>query len=633
MEKETDKKEFVLPVVVTAISYLAIILMVVVMFFVSYNYQEIYNTPRNVQGRMDMTGYDLTNAAISATCAGEWAFYYNQWIVTDEIDGEPDAMMKIPGRWTGMKIGGKRLGRHGYASYKMIIENPRIGERFTIRIGNFPVGSRTFINGELNMTSGTVSKEKGKSTATGLRDNRYPYTVTSSEPLEVVIEIGHNGYGGLFFPPWLEDYDRTEMPLHSFITIVIFLMVGAMACCVIFNFVITAATGAGSKRWGSIVFILLAFLHIFTTCEFNGTFGPLLSVNFFPVMYELCFVSGFITVAAFFFSLIRSEKVKLNRVERIVYCGIFVLTLGLYFLLVGTAYQIVPIMAGLFSLSYLYYKMLRQRKQNPNFQFADLLIIIILTVMFGGEAFYNLGHLNYGLEALISVMLLAVLIISVASAFVTLRKKTARALQAAELQKENERIRYEVYKNQVNPHFIFNTLSSVQALYKHDNEAGDEAIGRFSRHLRRIVDSSNVELHPFDEELKIIMNYVELEKMRLKTNPQILFDINFQDFSVPVLSLQPLIENALRYSGVADKGEGYIRIFSDLSEDKSEVTLIVEDNGKGFELSSVRKNATGLKNTAARYKHLLNAEMEVKSGAGKGTLIAIRIPYKEARDE
>lgn len=616
-------------IIITVISYTLISLSWLILHHFVVNFQEIYNVPENKNGVMDMNGYDISTTLVSATMSGEWEFFYNKWIVTDNLDVVPDANIEIPKRWTGMKLEGERLGRHGYASYRMVVINPPEGSTLGIRMSTFPVGCRAYINGELNMMSGTVSKEKGESTSTGLWDYWQPYLVTDESQLEIVVEVGHNGYGGLFYPPWLVYAGRPIQPIYGTTNIIVFTMVGAMAACVLFYFIITLSTGFSKAKWPSMLFMLFLLFHLFTSNEFTLIFGAYLPFNFFSLMYELCFITGIIAVALFFISLLTNGKLIINRAGKTVYACIFLLVFVLYYALFGTQYQILPIVLGLTSLAYVFFKMLRERKYNPNFEKADLLILFILTFMFEWEAIYNLGLLNYGLEALVSVSLLIIMIITGVSAFSTLRKKFAKALQASELKRENEIIKYNVYKNQVNPHFIFNTLSSIQALYKQDNEAGDDAIGRFSRHLRRIVDSSNTELHSFDEELKIIMNYVELEKLRLKRSPQILFDINFQDFYVPVLSLQPLIENALRYSGVTDSEDGYIRIFSDISEDKAEIVLIVEDNGKGFDVLAIRSNSTGLKNTSERYRHLLNGEMEIKSAPDEGTAITIRFPYKE----
>ena len=127
----------------------------------------------------------------------------------------------------------------------------------------------------------------------------------------------------------------------------------------------------------------------------------------------------------------------------------------------------------------------------------------------------------------------------------------------------------------------------------------------------------------------MIFNYVNLENLRLEKSFPVYFDIDYQDFLIPPLSLQPLVENAIRYSKVNEKEDGYIQIRSFLRDD-GRIEVDVEDNGVGFDPLSVTSSSKGLANVKERLKLLLNAEILIESAPGKGCLCRlVFVPQKE----
>jgi LytS/YehU family sensor histidine kinase len=145
------------------------------------------------------------------------------------------------------------------------------------------------------------------------------------------------------------------------------------------------------------------------------------------------------------------------------------------------------------------------------------------------------------------------------------------------------------------------------------------------------VEADGKDVIPFEDELVNVNNYFSLENLRFEGKLTLLFDIDYTDFSVPVLSLQPLVENAVRYAQTDSKPDGFIQIASVKEKDK--IILTVKDNGKGFDPASVGESSTGIKNAAARFAHYLDAEMHVDSAIGAGTEIRIEIPEKKKEKE
>lgn len=206
------------------------------------------------------------------------------------------------------------------------------------------------------------------------------------------------------------------------------------------------------------------------------------------------------------------------------------------------------------------------------------------------------------------------------------------ALKASEYKLKYERVRTEALRGQIKPHFIFNSLAAIQSLYYKSTQAGDRATNLFSRHLRANVEAGTTDLIPFEKELDNVQVYVDLENMRFDNKFNVIFDIDPTDFEIPVLSLQPYIENAMRYSKVNEKPDGYIKISSRM--DGKDIVLEVSDNGVGFDDSAIKPTSCGIRNSRERFEMLMGVVPEIRSAPGEGTVITILIPAdKRSRDE
>ena len=203
------------------------------------------------------------------------------------------------------------------------------------------------------------------------------------------------------------------------------------------------------------------------------------------------------------------------------------------------------------------------------------------------------------------------------------------AVQASEYKLQVNNLKSEILREQIKPHFIFNSLTTIKSLYHKDLYEGDHAITLFSRHLRSNVEAADTDLIPFERELDNIQNYIELENTKYDRKFNVIYNIDAAEFSVPVLSLQPFVENAIKYSKVNLSDEGYIEISS--YEENNGIILEICDNGVGFDEGDIKPNSCGIKNSVERFKLLMNATIDVASRKGAGTKITIHIPPPEKR--
>jgi two-component system LytT family sensor kinase len=207
---------------------------------------------------------------------------------------------------------------------------------------------------------------------------------------------------------------------------------------------------------------------------------------------------------------------------------------------------------------------------------------------------------------------------------------------------EQERLllhaRMEALQNQINPHFLFNTLNSVSSLVRFDPDTARELIIKLATILRRLLNSSDAFV-PLREEMEFIDNYLDIEVVRFgrdKLHVVKELDPGSLDVLIPSMLLQPLVENSIKHglSSKIDGGSIYLR--SRISNAK--VIVEVEDDGIGMGAAQLLERPTGLggtgigmANVAERLKVLYGdtAKMTIDSREGKGTLVRLRIPILE----
>jgi two-component system, LytTR family, sensor kinase len=203
---------------------------------------------------------------------------------------------------------------------------------------------------------------------------------------------------------------------------------------------------------------------------------------------------------------------------------------------------------------------------------------------------------------------------------------------------EQERLllhaRMEALQNQINPHFLFNTLNSISSLVRFDPDTAREVISKLATILRRLLNSTD-SFVPLREEVEFIDNYLDIEVVRFgndKLHVVKELDPKSLDVMVPSMLLQPLVENSIKH-GLASMVEGgsiYLR--SRLSD--SRLIIEVEDDGVGMAAAqpNTRGAGIGMANISERLQVLYGdtARMTIDSGEGKGTLVRIRLPLLQA---
>jgi len=167
------------------------------------------------------------------------------------------------------------------------------------------------------------------------------------------------------------------------------------------------------------------------------------------------------------------------------------------------------------------------------------------------------------------------------------------AVQHEILKREQLALQYETLKSQVNPHFLFNNLNSLTSLINSNPAKATDFVKKLSEVYRYVLDQKNHEFVSLSDELKFVESYVYLHKIRFGENLQVQIDVNPQHYKVIPLSVQLLVENAIKHNEISDQKPLAIRIYS-----KNEY-LVVEN--KLQKKSGSEGSGTGLQNISARY--------------------------------
>jgi len=200
---------------------------------------------------------------------------------------------------------------------------------------------------------------------------------------------------------------------------------------------------------------------------------------------------------------------------------------------------------------------------------------------------------------------------------------------------------------QMNPHFVFNALNSIQHFITMEDEmSANYYLTRFSKLIRQVLENSKHSFITLNEEIETLKLYLELEMLRFEGKFEYQIDmeddISDYDVEIPSMIIQPFLENAIWHGLMPKVGDSRLKLYFAQTDDF--IICTVEDNGIGREAAAVankgrdeKHKSTGIANTVKRLKLLSNAKdddklMQItdmeKDGAALGTLVTLKIPYK-----
>ena len=202
---------------------------------------------------------------------------------------------------------------------------------------------------------------------------------------------------------------------------------------------------------------------------------------------------------------------------------------------------------------------------------------------------------------------------------------------------------------QMNPHFIFNSLGSIQNfVLKQDADTANDYLAKFSRLIRQVLENSKYNTIPLNQEMDAIKTYVVLEQLRFENKFSFAIDtspeLSLATIEIPPMLIQPFLENAILHGITPLKDKGHLELFIN-KVSSSRLEIIVEDNGIGrAQAAEINKHrmkhkSTGMKNVEERlimlskihkadFKYHIE-DLFYKNGTSAGTKVIMEIPISD----
>ncbi len=543
-KRNTDKRGAAVFVFVVA----GFVLLFCAMLIFNANYARVYDMPTVKGGVLDFSGYSTRDErSIAFNLAGEWEFFYNRFIVTDGDDGEPDGLISVPGRWTGERFGGDMLPAGGYASYRLTVKNMEKGDPVWVYRSSYAGAYRVFVNGVLDCECGVVSKD-ARETKSGYPERRTIVEADGGDTV-IVIELSANNTGGLNAAPWLNHGKYISAGWNAVYDMRTAMFGMAIATTLIILFM-TIGFYRYEKTWAFAVLSAVLTLHFAVSKDVARVLGM-----GYGVAGALGLASG-VAVLAAFAALFAQAGGGMSKKLAAAVLPIECACLATYIPLRATDFAFVPLFVGIMCSFAMLYPLLSSRTIKPSFKALYACGFTATAGVLIAEAADGTGVLVFGTESIFSFVLLAIILVAAVALCLKIAATAKRIKRVGELERELFSLKQDALRAKIKPHFVFNSLTAIQALYRVGTEAGEAQLLRFAEYLRTSIDAENSALIPFATELEHVTNYFELENLRRGGTLNFLLDIRADDFDVPVLSLQPFVENAVKHARTDEKEIG-----------------------------------------------------------------------------
>ena len=213
------------------------------------------------------------------------------------------------------------------------------------------------------------------------------------------------------------------------------------------------------------------------------------------------------------------------------------------------------------------------------------------------------------------------------------RESRERALRTAQLETKLIEAQMRALQQQLQPHFLFNTLHAISALMHRDIDAADRTLIRLSDLLRMTLENLGEQQVPLKTELDFLTKYLEIEQTRFADRLTVHFDVQPEalDVLVPTLLVQPLVENAIKHGISRKKGPGHISVTAHAAHDK--LCIEVRDNGVGLSETALNalQKGIGVSTTRARLQHQYGADYRFEfHRLEQGLAVVVAVPWRTA---
>lgn len=596
-------------------------------FLLDHYYTDITHAPNIHKGMLSLT----EPAKDAIYLDGDWEFHWDELILTAPKKDTAPVVSPVPSRLPGLS---KDYHAAGICSYRLIIQTTHAQENRVLYIPNIGTAYTIYVDGTIVCQSGVVSTDYSQRFA----DNPpivTPFTLAWTQ--EVVIEAAFRKTGGIYMTPVLQSFEAYESSRSSR-TVLGYLTLGMVISFIaLFTMLHFFANREQYSLWLPVL-ILLILMRKLTLDETMSVFSAFFINMGYDDLNLLGIIATILSKSALLVFVVQMLDIQLSR------RAIFYITA--YYVGLFSSYMILPpdLVVGHMMNFYVYgfyfpdlyvvYKMYQaNERQTP---FSLLLTFAFLLYIFGVmiDCFYITGVFRWNMSWILNM---AILIVVLLMAFIYCKKMSEiseKARMVAKLENEVTQSNVSLLLTQIQPHFINNALTSIRYLCKTDPKKAEQSIMDFASYLRyNMASLSNRWVIPFHEEMMHVESYLAIEKIRFEEKLQVHLDIQVEDFEVPALCVEPLVENAIKHGVRGRISGGTVSIRTYQADGYN--WIIVEDDGVGFDPDHISEKSIGIPNITKRLQMMEGVIFHLESQIGKGTRATIQIPIqtKETQED
>ena len=569
---------------------------------------------------------------------GEWDFYWQQLLGDEDIaQAEGRLTADIPGVWNSLQADGQPLGGYGYGTYHLKVNGLVPGQEAGLYIPLLSVAFDVYADGELLASNGQVSQAEA-----GFKPSFLPQTAYfTPTDCTVNIIVHSSNYVYARNGMWHSMYLGTAEQISGMNRMVIYkdiFFIGAFLTLAVYY----ASTFALRRERQSLLFVLLcvgAAMRILVN-------GDRVIVRIVPdIPFSLIVRCDYWAILLFYpillFLMTRRFKQEFFKPFAFAVFGAGAAgSLLVAFLPVSVFTQYVIVAEVLLFVNILYTAAMLGRallhgRKNALPMFLSVLLLFSLTAH---DTLYQMGKADSALGEIAAFGFFVFLLLEsfaissdYAESYRSVQELSRQLLESDKLKERIRRTEMAFLQSQIKPHFLYNTLSVIEEYCVVDPPKAGSLIDSLAGYLRQSFASENLEdLIPIDRELLLVKSYVEIEKARFD-DLCVEYALDYKhSFFLPPLTIQPLVENAIRHGVRKKAGPG--RVTVSIREEKGGVVIAICDNGAGIPkdklqtLLTASSERVGLINIHNRLLHLYDHGLKIDSAEGMGTTVSFSIP-------
>ena len=600
--------------------------------------KKIESAPSVSNGVADLSDANGSVVALN----GEWNLYYGllESVVPADEPGRLSA--RIPGVWNGLMKNGSPLEGFGCGTYQITLKGLTPGKSYGLYIPLLSVSFQVSLDGKLLAQNGAVSADAESFVPSFLPQTAY-FTATESE---AKLSVQTSNYVYARNGMWHSIYLGSESQIEHLNRMVLYkdlFFIGAFLTLAVYYISIFVLR----REKQSLLFVLLcigASMRIMVN-------GDRMIVRLFPAFpFSLIVRLDYLAILLFYpimlYLMTRRFSHEFSKpVARTVFCFglvgsalVFLLPVSVFTKYVVIA-EVLLFTNILYTLAMLARAVLRGRK-NAISMFTSVFLLLCLTLY---DTLYQMGRLDSAVGEISAFGFFVFLLFEsfaisrdYAESFRSVQELSRQLLESEKLKDRIRQTELAFLRSQIKPHFLYNTLSVIDEYCLIDPPKASKLINTFAQYLRQSFVFDNLEdCIPVEKELSHVRSYVEIEQARF-TGLSVEYDLAYtESFSLPQLSIQPLVENAIRHGVRKKAGAG--KVIVRICEQEERICVEIRDNGAGIpaealpSVLTVQSESVGLVNIHNRLMLKYGRGLDIASVEGEGTTVSFSIPKEQER--